>query len=183
MIKIKIILVLLTAGILFFEDPLIVDAKPRIDVINKGGFTGLSDEDMEDTIQALCDKIQKDAGVIRSKTVSCYDWEESPTLAYNTIYCDIICVNLSGFRTSADADAAGETVEYHLLKTMAHEMRHSFQYEHRLDDSDYGKACLLGFEQYESYNGDREAYYKQFLEADAESWATEYADKYFGKKK
>lgn len=179
----KRFLYLLLIAAIFCSSSVTVYARPRLDVIKNGGFTSLSDEDMEDTIQALCDQIQKDAGVVRSKTVSCYDWEESPTLAYNTIYCDIICVNLSGFRTSADADAAGESVEYHLLKTMAHEIRHSYQYEHRLDDSDYGRACLVGFEQYESYNGDRESYYKQFIEADAEAWAIEYADKHFNKKK
>ena len=154
-------------------------AKPRLDVIKNGGFTALSDTEMQETIQALTDKIVKDCGVQRAKTVSCYDWEQSPVIAYNTIYCDIICVNLSGFRTTADADAANETVEYHLVKTLAHEVRHSYQYEHRLDGTDYGNACLLGFQTYEEYNGDRALYYQQFIEADAEQYAIDYANKYF----
>lgn len=154
-------------------------AKPRLDVVKHGGFTELSDEDMQDTIQALCNQIVKDCGVQRQKTISCYDWAESPVLAYNTLYCDVICVNLSGFRTTEDANAANETVEYHLVKTIAHEVRHSYQYEHRLDGTEYGNSCFQGFADYQSYNGNRDSYYAQFIEADAVQWATEYADNYF----
>ena len=155
------------------------NAQAQPSVLRKGGFTSLSDEDMQDTIQALCDQIVKDSGVTRAKTISCYDWQESPILAYNLIYCDVICVNLSGFRTTEDADAAGETVEYHLVKTIAHEVRHSYQYEHRLDGTVYGNSCFQGFADYESYNGDKASYYTQFIEADAVQWAIEYANNYF----
>lgn len=175
----KHITALILCFLIFAFSSVTAYAKPRLDVVKHGGFTELSDEDMQETIQALTDKIVKDCGVTRAKTVSCYDWEQSPVLAYNTIYCDIICVNLSGFRTTADADAVGETVEYHLVKTLAHEVRHSYQYEHRLDGTDYGNACLLGFQTYEEYNGDRALYYQQFIEADAEAWAIDYANKYF----
>ena len=176
------IIFFLVSLILFTSNSITTYAKPRIDVVRQGGFSLLSDEDMQDTIQALTDKIVKDCGVIRSKTTSCYDWPESPVLAYNTIYCDVICVNLSGFRDSADADAAGETVEYHLVKTLAHEVRHSYQYEHRLDGTEYGNSCFQGFADYETYTGDRESYYEQFIEADAEQYAISYANKYFKKK-
>lgn len=169
--------------ILFITNPVTTYAKQRLDVVRQGGFVMLSDEDMQDTIQALTDKIVKDCGVTRSKTTSCYDWPESPVLAYNTIYCDVICVNLSGFRDSADADAAGETVEYHLVKTLAHEVRHSYQYEHRLDGTEYGNSCFQGFADYESYSGNKVSYYEQFIEADAEQYAISYANKYFKKKK
>lgn len=158
-------------------------ATPQLSVVRHGGFTELSDEDMKETIQALTNKIVKDCEVTRAKTVSCYDWEQSPVLAYNLIYCDIICVNLSGFRDTTDADAANETVEYHLVKTIAHEVRHSYQYEHRLDGTEYGNACFQGFADYESYSGDKETYYSQFIEADAEAWAIDYANKYFEVKK
>ena len=178
----KMLYVLLTL-ILLSNFTLTVNAKDRSDVIKKGGFIELSDEDMQDTIQALCNQIVKDCGVTRAKTTSCYDWEQSPVLAYNTIYCDIICVNLSGFRDSTEADAVGETVEYHLVKTLAHEVRHSYQYEHRLDGTDYGNACFQGFADYELYDGNKDTYYAQFIEADAEQYAIEYADKYFGIKR
>lgn len=165
--------------LVFLFSAITANAQAQPFVLRKGGFTELSTEDMQDTIQVLCDQVVKDCGVQRHKTISCYDWEESPVIAYNTLYCDVICVNLTGFRTTTDADAAGETVEYHLVKTIAHEVRHSYQYEHRLDDTEYGNACFQGFADYESYNGDKASYFQQFIEADAEQWAIEYANNYF----
>lgn len=177
----KIIISLLAGLILFTGSGNVASAKVRIDAVKNGTFIELSDEDMKDTVQALTDKIVKDCGVTREKKTSCYDWEESPVIAYNLLICDIICVNMTGFRTTTDADAAGETVEYHLVKTLAHEVRHSYQYEHRLDGTEYGNACFQGFADYEAYNGDRETYYSQFIEADAEQYGAEYANKYFNK--
>jgi len=181
----KIIIVIYTIFVIilvFLLSAIPTNAQAQPSVLRKGGFTSLSDEDMQDTIQALCNQIVKDCGVQRQKTISCYDWQESPVLAYNTLYCDVICVNLSGFRTTEDSDAVGETVEYHLVKTIAHEVRHSYQYEHRLDGTEYGNSCFQGFADYEAYTGDRESYYEQFIEADAEQYAISYANKYFKKK-
>lgn len=157
------------------------EAKVNTKAITRGSFTELSTEDMEDTINYYVQKIAKDSGISHELYTSCYDWEESHILAYNTLCTYTICVNLSGFRTTVDADAANETVEYHLIKTLAHEVRHSYQWEHQNDDSDYGRACKQGFADYESYNGDKESYYQQFIEQDAEQYAIEYANKYFGK--
>lgn len=180
----KLLYSILIATLIFNFIPVTSHAKARTDVIKNGGFTSLSDEDMQDTIQALTDKIAKDCKVKAHQTISCYDWKESATLAYNTLYgCNIICVNLSGFRTTEDADAAGETVEYHLVKTLAHEVRHSYQWEHQNDGTEYGNACWQGFKDYESYNGDRTSYYMQFTEADAEEYAINYANKYFNKRR
>lgn len=178
----KKLLYLMAALILINACSLTTYAKVRTDVVKNGGFITLSDEDMKDTVQALTNQIVKDCGVTKEKKTSCYDWEASPVLAYNLLICDIICVNMTGFRTTVDADAAGETVEYHLVKTLAHEVRHSYQYEHRLDGTEYGNACFQGFADYEAYNGDKESYYAQFIEADAEQYAVDYADKYFKKK-
>ena len=47
---------------------------------------------------------------------------------------------------------AGETVEYHLIKTIAHEVRHSYQWEHQNDNTDYGRACKASFSSYQNYN-------------------------------
>lgn len=180
---IKRLIYILVSLSLFLSINTTTYAKTRLDTLSKGGFVELSTEDMQDTIQALCDRISKDCGVPK-QTISCYDWEESPILAYNTLYgCNIICVNLSGFRTTLDADAANETVEYHLVKTIAHEVRHSYQWEHMTDGTDYGNACFQGFADYQSYSGDRASYYAQFIEADAEAYAISYANRYFGKKK
>lgn len=178
------LLFFLVSLILFASNTITTYAKPRLDVVRQGGFVMLSDEDMQDTIQALCDKITKDCGVKAHQKISCYDWPESPVLAYNTLYgCNIICVNLSGFRTTTDADSANETVEYHLVKTIAHEVRHSYQWEHMKDGTEYGNACLQGFADYNEYSGDRASYYAQFIEADAEAYAIAYTDKYFKKGK
>lgn len=174
----------LVSLVIFLSLSMTTYASPQLNVVKYGGFTELSTEDMEDTIQALVNKMVKDCGVQNPQKTSCYDWSESPVLAYNTLYgCNIICVNLSGFRTTEDADAAGETVEYHLVKTLAHEVRHSYQWEHQNDDSDYGRACKQGYQSYQEYSGDRENYYQQFIESDAEEWAIAYADRYFRKKK
>ena len=180
---IKRLIYILVSLSLFLSINTTTYAKTRLDTLSKGGFVELSTEDMQDTIQALCDRISKDCGIPK-QTISCYDWEESPVLAYNTLYgCNIICVNLSGFRTTTDAEAANESVEYHLVKTIAHEVRHSYQWEHMKDDTEYGNQCFQGFADYQSYSGDRASYYAQFIEADAEQYAISYANKYFGKKK
>ena len=179
----KRLLYILVSISLFLSINTTTQAKTRLDTLSKGGFVELSDEDMQDTIQALCDRISKDCGVSK-QTISCYDWEESPVLAYNTLYgLNIICVNLSGFRTTTDADSANETVEYHLVKTIAHEVRHSYQWEHMKDGTEYGNSCYQGFADYNDYSGDRATYYAQFIESDAESYAISYANRYFGKKK
>lgn len=175
----KRIFAVLLCLLLFLSFSTTAEAKARIDVIQNGGFIELSDEDMEGTIVALIALIAKDCGNSETPLHSVYDWPESHALAYNTLWSNRICVNLSGFRTTDDADAAGVSVEYHLVKTLAHEVRHSYQWEHRYDDSDYGRACYQGFEDYQSYDGDRESYYAQFIEADAEEYAIAFADNYF----
>lgn len=156
-------------------------AEPRIDIIRNGGFMYLSTEDMEDTIDAIVQEMRVNAGIEHEMRTSCFYWEEYAVLAYNTLYTYKICVNLSGFDDSVDADLCGETVEYHLIKTLAHEVRHSYQWEHRNDDTDYGRWCKQGFEDYISYDGtNKESYYAQFIEQDANIFAKQYADLYFG---
>lgn len=147
-------------------------------------FTTLSTQDMEDTIQSLATQIARDCGLPFEIHTSCFDWQECSSLAWNTLiiytgYGTTICVNLSGFRDTTEADYRGVTVEYLLVHTLAHEIRHSYQYYHQNDDSDYGRACKQGFIDYKSYNGDSTSYYLQFIEADAEEFASQYADEYF----
>lgn len=142
-------------------------------------FTSLSTEQMESKVDGLVKQIAKDSGIQNKLYTSCYDWPESNVLSYNTLITYTICVNLSGFRTTADADLMGVSVDYYLVYTLAHEVRHSYQWEHQFDNSDYGRACKLGFESYQAYNGDKTAYYQQFIEADAEEFAKSYAEKYF----
>lgn len=158
-------------------------AKPKLSVIKSGGFTQLSDEDMQDTIVSLVEKISQDCGLPYVPEVSCFDWPEYASVAYNTLITKTICVNLSYFRNSAEADLQGCSVEYLLVKTLAHEVRHSYQWEHQFDDSEYGRACFAHFHSYQEFSGDLGAYNAQFGEADAEAWAIDYANKYFKPKK
>lgn len=178
----KKMLYVLLALILLSNFTLTVNAKDRSDVIKKGGFTELSDEDMKDTITALVTEISSDLQIATVPRLYFYSAEEWPIAASYYQGLDYIYVNMSTFEDSMDADLSNETVEYHLVRIMAHEVRHDFQYEHRLDDSDYGRACLNGLTNYQSYfNIGKESYFKQFIEADAEQYGAEYANKYFNK--
>ena len=175
-------LIFLLSLILCLSFPITVQAKAYD--IQSVNFTTLSTQDMEDTIQSLATKIARDCGIPYEIHTSCFDWQEWHILAYNNLiiypdYGTTICINLSGFRDTTEADYRGCTVEYLLVHTLAHEIRHSYQYYHQNDDSDYGRACKQGFIDYKSYNGDSTSYYLQFIEADAEEFASEYADEYF----
>lgn len=175
-------LIFLLSLIFCLSFPITVQAKTYD--IQSVNFTTLSTQDMEDTIQSLATQIARDCGLPFEIHTSCFDWEECSSLAWNTLiiypdYGSTICINLSGFRDTTEADYRGCTVEYLLVHTLAHEIRHSYQYYHQNDDSDYGRACKQGFIDYKSYNGDSTSYYLQFIEADAEEFASEYADEYF----
>lgn len=180
----KITYALILSIFMFLCSTQTANAKARLDVLQKGGFVDLSTEDMKDTVNTLVEKIAKEQELETSPKVSCYDWEGSNNLAYNTLITKTICVNLAHFRNDVDATAAGVTVEYHLVRAVAHEVRHSYQWEHQFDDSDFGRACFANFNNQISYDGyNREAYESQFIEADAEAYAIQYADKFFKKKK
>lgn len=175
-------LIFLLSLILCLSFPITAQAQSyNIQSVN---FTTLSTQDMEDTIQSLATEIARDCGLPFEIHTSCFDWEGCHALAWNTLiiytnYGTTICVNLSDFRDTTEADYRGVTVEYLLVHTLAHEIRHSYQYYHQNDDSDYGRACKQGLTDYKSYNGDSTSYYLQFIEADAEEFASEYADEYF----
>ena len=175
-------LIFLLSLILCLSFPITIQAKTYD--IQSVNFTTLSTQDMEDTIQSLATQIARDCGLPFEIHTSCFDWQECHALAWNTLiiytnYGTTICVNLSGFRDTTEADYRGVTVEYLLVHTLAHEIRHSYQYYHQNDDSDYGRACKQGFIDYQSYTGDKDSYYLQFIEADAEEFASQYADEYF----
>lgn len=169
--------------VMLFNIPITAYAMPRTDVVKHGGWVDLSDEDMQDTIKALVEQIAKEQQLHYVPTVSCFDWVEYDALAYNTLITKTICVNLAHFRNDIDATAAGVSVEYHLVKTLAHEVRHSYQWQHQLDDSDYGRACYLNFTYPVEYNGYNKAeYVSQFIEVDAEMYGDDFATRFFKKK-
>lgn len=180
----KKLLYLLIGFFLFLDATLTTYAKPQLKVVKQGGFVDLSTEDQQDTVTALVSEISNDLQIATVPRLYFYSAKEWPIAASYYQGLDYIYVNMSTFEDSMDADLSNETVEYHLVRIIAHEVRHDFQYEHRLDDSDYGRACLNGLTNYQSYfNIGKESYFKQFIEADAEQYGIEYADKYFGVKR
>lgn len=137
-------------------------------------FSSLSDKDMEDTISSLVSKISRELALPYTPRVSCYE-DDWAVLAHNTRIPigDVgptICVNLRPFKTDPNTN---------IVFTIAHEVRHSYQYEHQNDDSDYGIACYNGLHNYKSWYEDIGAYYSQWLEQDANDYAQQYTDKYF----
>lgn len=140
-------------------------------------FSSLSDKDMEDTISSLVNKISRELALPYTPRVSCYE-DDWAVLAHNTLipigdYGPKICVNLRPFK--ADTENSSQQI----VQTIAHEVRHSYQYEHQNDDTDYGRACYDGLHNYNAWYNDTEAYYRQFLETDANDYAAQYVQRYF----
>ena len=73
----------------------------------------------------------------------------------------------------------GLTIEQYVVRTIAHEVRHIYQSEHRNDDTDYGRKCSNGFNNYISYIQDEAQYEATFLEKDADAFGADYANKFF----
>lgn len=178
----KKIFVLVSLLLTLLFTPITAYAKPRLDVVKNGGWVDLSDEDMQDTIKAIVEQVAKEEQLPYVPMISCFDWPECNILAYNTLITKTICVNLSYFRNDIDASLVGESVEYHLVKTLAHEVRHSYQYEHQFDDSDYGRAVAYNYTYPVVYNGYNLVEYEaQFKEADASAYGIDFANRFFKK--
>lgn len=164
---------------LFMSCPISVQAKSRLDVLKSGDFSALSEQDKEDTISALVGQISKDLGLQSTPNLYFYDCAEWGAAAEYYDCINYIYVNMSTFADHADADAFGESIGYHAVKIMAHEMRHDFQFEHMNDDTDFGRAVKANKQNYISYYTDLDAYYAQFTEQDAEQYAQDYVKRYF----
>lgn len=160
--------------LLFLLSPVTAQAKDYSKSLKTVNFNTLSDKDMEDTINSLVSKISRELALPYTPRVSCYE-DDWAVLAHNTLYPigsygPKICVNLRPFKTDPNTN---------IVFTIAHEVRHSYQYEHQNDDSDYGRACYQGIHNYNAWYKDLEAYYGQWLEQDANDYAQQYTDKYF----
>lgn len=160
----------------FFSLSTTAYAKDYSDSIKTIDISQLSNEDMTETLDSLIQKISKDLGIVHIPHASCYEYDWS-VLAHNTLIPigdvgSTICVNLLPFKSCENAN-------YFLVHTIAHEVRHTYQYEHQFDDSDYGRACYNGLHNYNSWYEDIDAYYSQWLEQDANEYADSYTEKYF----
>lgn len=175
--KLSIILAL----VIFLALSIPVNAKDYSKSLKTVNFSSLSDEDIQTKLENIAKNVSKDLGLPYTPKISTYDCDWYKSLASNTLIPiggqPTICVNLSGL-TEEEAEAKGMTVDYLIVHIIAHECRHSFQYEHQNDDSEYGKACKDGYNAYTQYYDDLSAYKAQFLEVDANEYAKMYADKY-----
>lgn len=163
--------------LLFLLLPITAQAKDYSKSLKTVSFSTLSDSDMEDTINSLVSKLSRELALPYTPRVSCYE-DDWAVLAHNTLYPigdygPTICVNLRPFK--ADTENSSQQI----IQTIAHEVRHSYQYEHQNDQTDYGKACFDNLHNYNGWYKDSEAYTEQFLEQDANEYATQYVQKYF----
>lgn len=130
-------------------------------------FSDLSEQARKDYITNLTEQISKDLGIQTTPKLYFYSCEEWPVIASYYDCIDYIYVNLGNINSYEDA-----------VNTMAHEIRHDYQYEHINDDSDYGRTVKTNKQNYVSYYNDLEAYNNQFIEQDAKDYADSYTKKY-----
>lgn len=135
---------------------------------NAKEFSDLSEKAKKDYITNLTEQISKDLGIQTVSKLYFYNCSEWCVIASYYDCIDYIYVNLGNIDSYEDA-----------VNTMAHEIRHDYQYEHMNDDSDYGRAVKANKQNYVSYYNDLEAYNNQFIEQDAKDYADSYIKKYF----
>ena len=123
---------------------------------NAKDFSNLSDKTKEEYITSLTERISKDLALQTTPQLYFYNCEEWYVMASYYDGLDCIYVNLGALNSYEE-----------VVKTMAHEIRHDFQYEHMNDDSDYGRAVKANKQSYIAYYNDLDGYYNQFIEQDA----------------
>lgn len=129
-------------------------------------FPELSQEAKEKYITNLTDRISKELELQTTPKLYFYSSCEWPVIASYYDGLDYIYVNTGAITSYEEA-----------VKTMAHEIRHDYQYEHMNDDTEYGRAVKANKQNYISYYNDIDGYYNQFVEKDAEEFATDYVNK------
>ena len=125
-------------------------------------------EPSEEYITKLTQEISKDLALQTTPKLYFYNAPEWPVMASYYDGLDYIYVNL-GTLTSKEIT----------IRAMAHEVRHDYQYEHMNDDTEYGRAVKANKQNYISYYTDLDSYYNQFVEKDAEEYATNYLNKHY----
>lgn len=161
------------------------EAKVNIGAVQNGGYTSLSYQDKCDTVTALVNRVKKDLGIVSPTNLRFYEWAGGREVAYAyqfpagtyNVQINIAAIN------ELNAGSEGLTVEQYLVKVIAHEVRHIYQDEHMNDDTDYGRACKSGNQNYISYDKNFSAYQQQFVERDADAFGLEYSSKFVKVKK
>lgn len=134
--------------------------------VNASEFSNLSNEAKEKYITSLTEKISKDLALQTTPKLYFYDSEEWPVIASYYDGLNYIYVNISAITSYEEA-----------VKTMAHEVRHDYQYEHMNDNTEYGRAVKANKQNYISFYDSLDGYYNQFVEKDAEEFATDYVNR------
>lgn len=178
----KKIFTLILCLFLFINTSIISYAAPNLKALQTGKYLSLSEQDKKDTIEAMTRKIIKELDIKKEIKISFYEASDWIVVASNTAQPDFkydeIRYNMAFLRDDSESKAAQETIEYFIVKTIAHEVRHSYQIDHIMDDTPYGNAVRIAKSNYTAYYKDLNAYYANFLEADATAYGVGYADQY-----
>lgn len=178
----KKIFTLIFCLFLFINTSIISHATPNLAALQKGGYLKLSEQDKQDTIEAMTFKIAKELGITREIRVRFYEAPDWIAVASNSalpdLKCDFIQYNMAFLRDDVEAATVHETIEHYLVKTIAHEVRHTYQLVHMNDGTEYGEAVRIAKSNYTSFYNNINAYYVNFLEEDARAYGTSYADQY-----
>ena len=175
----KKLLGIFIAFLMLFGITVNAEAKVNMSAVQNGGYINLSYQDKCDTVTALVNNVKKDLHINAPIDLRFYEWPGGQAVAYTYQFpagTYNIRINISAIN-SINASSEGLSIEQYLVKVMAHEVRHIYQDEHMNDDTDYGRACKAGNQNYISYEKDFSAYQKQFLEVDADSYGLEYANR------
>lgn len=129
-------------------------------------FPNLSQEAKEKYITNLTERISKELELQTTPKLYFYNSSEWAVIASYYDGLNYIYVNISAITSYEEA-----------VKTMAHEIRHDYQYEHMNDVTEYGRAVKANTQNYISYYENIEGYHNQFVEKDAEEFATDYVNK------
>lgn len=134
--------------------------------VNAAEFSDLTDKAKENYITSITEQISKDLGVQTTPKLFFYNSPEWHVIASYYDGIDYIYVNIGVLNSYEEA-----------VRAMAHEVRHDYQYEHMNDDSEYGRAVKANKQNYISYYTNINGYYNQFIEKDAEEYATDYVNR------
>ena len=161
-----------------------VQAQTRIDTLRDGTFINLSRQDKEDTIRAIVSDAANDLGVTRTLNVGFYDSSVEEVTAYSSTIVgsesDDIMFNMYYYEDPIFANSLNKSLGYYLVETIAHEVRHSYQFQHMNDDTEYARALTSANNNYDSSGQYTESYKNNYTEVDAREYASKYADKFFG---
>lgn len=169
------VFVIVALAVCFMVNPF---ADVREDTLKNNTFISLSNQDKKDTITFVIEKVSKDLNIKNVPKVSFYKGGSTGVAAYNDLLKNTIFVNQDIFSDINMSTANGLTFESYLINILSHEVRHQYQKEHENDDTAFGKNCKNSYKNYIEYSTNPDAYYTQFVEADAYDYGRTYADNY-----